>query len=263
MKTPTFGFRTLWLASAAALACAAAVVVAPRPAQAQELITNGGFESGFTGWTREDQTGSDGTFFLQTGTESPLNGFPVPTPPEGANAAMTDAGAGGSHVLYQDFVVPVGMTTGTLSFSLFLNSGAEFVTPENLDWAATNPFGGQNLNQQARVDLLLATADPFSVAAGDILLNVFQTAPTDPLTSGYADFSVDVSAVLAAHQGQTLRLRFAEVDNISFLNLGVDRVSLGATAVVPEPASLLLMLTGGGVLLGSARLVRRRCQREA
>jgi len=59
------------------------------------VITNGGFESGFTGWTRADQTGSDGTFFLQTGTSSPVNSDPVPAPPQGVNAAMTDAGGPG------------------------------------------------------------------------------------------------------------------------------------------------------------------------
>ena len=42
----------------AALVCAITV-----PLQAG-LITNGGFESGFTGWVRTDQTGSEGTFLL-------------------------------------------------------------------------------------------------------------------------------------------------------------------------------------------------------
>ena len=35
------------------------------------VIVNGGFESGFTGWARADQTGSDGTFRLQTVRPAP------------------------------------------------------------------------------------------------------------------------------------------------------------------------------------------------
>src|SRR3954469_10274990 len=88
------------------------------------VIVNGGFESGFTGWTRADQLGSEGTFFLQTGTASPVNGDPVPAPPDGTFAAMTDAQGPGSHVLYQDFVVPVGVSTATLSFDWFVGNRA-------------------------------------------------------------------------------------------------------------------------------------------
>ena len=39
-------------------------------------ILNGGFESGFTGWTRVDQIGSEGNFAQQSGTTSPVNGDP-------------------------------------------------------------------------------------------------------------------------------------------------------------------------------------------
>ena len=64
---------------------------------ATPLILNGGFESGFSSWIRVNQVGSEGTFFLQTGTLSPLVGDPVPSPPEGVTAAMTDAAGPGSH----------------------------------------------------------------------------------------------------------------------------------------------------------------------
>src|SRR3954469_20032278 len=69
------------------------------------VIANGSFESGLSNWFRADQVGSDGTFFVQSGTSSPVNGDPVPAPPAGVSAAMTDAQGPGSHVLYQDFLV--------------------------------------------------------------------------------------------------------------------------------------------------------------
>ena len=132
-----------------AMGCmAAGICLLDVQAQAQQRIVNGGFESGLTGWTQLDQVGSDGSFFAQSGTASPINAFPVPAPPQGTKAAMTDAQAGGSHVLYQDFTVPFAVTSGTVSFSLYLNSGNAFITPSTLDWAGTDRNGGLNLNQQ-------------------------------------------------------------------------------------------------------------------
>ena len=133
-------------------------------------INNGGFESGFAGWTRANQAGSDGTFALQTGAASPVNGTAVPAPPGGSTAAMTDAQGPGSHVLYQTFMATAPVTQAVLSFDLFIgNRAAAFSTPSNLDFATPA------LNQQARVDILTGGADPFSVSGADLLMNLFQT----------------------------------------------------------------------------------------
>jgi hypothetical protein len=246
MKKTTLPQR---LGIAALLAAAAAV-----PAHAG-LITNGSFESGFAAWTSVDQLGSDGAFFVQSGAASPVNGMPVPAPPSGTFAAMTDAQAGGSHVLYQDFVVPVALTSYTLGFSLFLNNGADaFYTPSTLDWAT--PV----LNQQARVDIIRTSADPFSVAGGDILQTIYQTNVGDPLTSGYNSLTFDVTALLQANQGATLRLRFSEVDNVSFFQMGVDGVDIVSGTPnqnVPEILPWFMeWVTLAGVLLAAVRYHR-------
>ena len=215
-----------------------ALVLVSSAAQADVLITNGGFESGFAGWAREDRLGSEGTFFLQSGTASPVNLIPVPAPPGGLNAAMTDAQGPGSHVLYQDFVVPTGLIdSGRLRFDLFVgNRATDFVTPN----PATLEFSTPALNQQVRVDILRAGTDPFSVAPSDVLLTLFQTGPGNPLVSGYNTTDVDLTALLNANAGNTLRLRFAEVDNVNIFQLGVDNVGVNAVLVVPEPGSLAL-----------------------
>jgi hypothetical protein len=193
-----------------------------------------------------NQVGSEGNFLLQTGTVSPTNGDPVPAPPGGSVAAMTDAFGPGSHVLYQDFVVPTG--SAHLSFSLFIGNRANsFFTPASLD------FSTPALNQQARVDILKAGTDPFSVAASDVLLNVYQTHVGDPIVSGYNTLNFDLSSLFSANTGQTLRLRFAETDNVFSQQLGVDNVSL-ETSAVPEPSSLLLSATG---LAGLVAICRR------
>jgi len=121
-------------------------------------------------------------------------------------AAMTDAPGPGSHVLYQDFAATAG--GAALSFALFIGNRASleggfagFATPASLD------FSTPTLNQQARVDILKNTADPFSVAPADVLANFYQTKAGDPLVSGYNTVTTNITALLAAHVGETLRLR--------------------------------------------------------
>lgn len=46
--------------------------------------------------------------------------------------------------------------------------------------------------------------------------------------------------MLTTHAGETLRLRFAEVDNVNVFMMGVDDVRFTSNEV-PEPAPLLLM----------------------
>jgi hypothetical protein len=209
------------------------------------LLTNIGFEAGLAGWTTANQVGSEGSFLLQTGTQSPLTMTVVPPPPEGTNAAMTDATGPGSHVLYQDFVVPLTLPGAVVTFSLFVNNVApDFFVAPHLDFANTDLDPLLRINQQARVDIMTTTADPFSVAAGDILQTLFQTQPGDPLVSGYNNFRINITPLLLAHQGETLRLRFAEVDNVLNFNFGVDNVDVN---IIPEPSTWIMM---AGALTG-------------
>jgi len=222
-----------------------------KPVSAAGLIVNGGFESGFANWTRADQIGSDGTFFAQTETASPSNGDQVPAPPEGLTAAMSDAQGPGAHVLYQDFVIPLAFGPAEIRFDLFIGNRADsFVTPD----PATLDFATPVLNQQARVDILLAGSDPFSVSPTDVLLNVYQTGSGNLLISGYSTIVVDLASLLAAHSGASLRLRFAEVDNLFTFQLGVDNVDLRA---IPEPDSALLVLMASVTLAGFLQGRRR------
>jgi hypothetical protein len=236
-----------------AVSAVAAVVLglaATSSVHAIPVISNGGFESGLASWTKVDQIGSDGTFASQSGTMSPVNANAVPAPPEGTKAAMTDGQGPGSHVLYQDFVATAD--AAALSFALFIgNRATDFFTPASLD------FSTPTLNQQARVDILKSTADPFSVAAADVLLSLYQTKVGDPLISGYNTITTDIGALLAAHAGESLRLRFAETDNVFTFQLGVDNVRFDP---IPEPASILLFGAALALLVGCR--VCTRSQRE-
>jgi len=215
------------------------------------FITNGGFESGFSSWTRVDQIGSEGTFALQSGTTSPVTGTLVPAPPGGITAAMTDAQGPGSHVLYQTFTVTAQVPQAALVFDLFTgNRAAAYATPSTFD------FSTPTLNQQARVDLLAGGSDPFSLSASDLLLNVFRTNVGDALVSGYTHYAFDITSVLNSHLNTPLMLRFAETDNVFTFQFGVDNVDIDINAqAVPEPSTWLLT---SGVLICAA-WVRRRC----
>ena len=213
------------------------------PAMASNIIVNGGFESNggaasstFTGWTVTNESGSGGSWYVQTGTASPLNALPVPAPPEGSFAAMTDASGPSSQVLIQGFTIPADATSVTLSFDYFLNNlGPDFVPGSDLDF-------NDSPNQQARVDILSSSAGAFDTAG--VLLNAYQTQSGDTLQPGvWETFSEDITSTVVG--GGTFELRFAEVDDLGQLNFGVDDVEIDVgTGAVPEPSSLALSATG-------------------
>lgn len=218
------------------------------PAQAAQILLNPGFESGFTSWQRADQLGGDGTFFIQTGTVSPINGDTVPAPPGGTKAAMSDGAGPGSHVLWQDFTIATQAAQVLVNFNLFVgNRAGNFASPGNLD------FSLNAANQQIRVDILKSTAGTFSVSATDVLATIFQTTTASPLVSGYTNISFNLTQIVNAAPG-TFRIRFAEVDNLLQMQAGVDNVTIDVTPT-PEPSSLLLT---AGFLLSVLTLRRKQ-----
>ena len=64
-----------------------------------------------------------GTWWLQSGTTSPVNSFSVPSSPGPTHAAMTDSQGSGTHLMYQDFIVPTAISAATLSFERYQNIG--------------------------------------------------------------------------------------------------------------------------------------------
>jgi len=188
-------------------------------------LANGSFElnggeatNSMDGWTVVDiglaGQGTSGSWLVQAGSSSPLNGFSVDPPTDGRFAAMTDQFGPGAHILYQDVAVPKG--NPALSFDLFLdNQAGVYASPETLSPDIAP-------NQQFRVDILDPSAAPDDVGAG-VLRTIYRTQPGDPAFSGYQT----IQASLKDFAGRTVRLRFAEVDNQFFFNVGIDRVIVG------------------------------------
>ncbi len=231
------------------LTCAGLAATGSSSADAT-LITNGDFEAGLAGWTITDQAGGSGTFFAQPndGSAAPLSGNGLLVNATGGTMfALTDQGGPGAHALTQSFVVPVASPSVTMTFDMFLNDYSGLnptVDPAGLDYSVPGP------NQYARVDILTSTASPLSTAAIDIVTSVLFPVPAglvgvNPWVSSPV---FDLTAALGA--GGTFQVRFAEVDNSGFFNLGVDNVVITAgAAAVPEPSSLAIFsLVGVGVL---------------
>jgi hypothetical protein len=187
-------------------------------------VTNGGFETGtLGGWTVENQTTGD--WYAYSGTTSPATGFTIPAPPEGDFAATSD-GAVGSHLLYQDIVLEAN-ARHTLTMIVYYRFSpifsGQFWTPETLDVNVTP-------NQQYRIDVVDPSAPTTSVAPDDVLLRVFRTEESDPISLDPTRLTVD----LTAFAGSTVRLRFAAVDNQGFLQAGVDDVRITSTPQTPQ-----------------------------
>jgi hypothetical protein len=212
-------------------------------AQASELLNNGGFETGtFAGWTVTNQAGSfpGSGFFVLTGTTTPQSGSTTVGPAGGSFYAVSDGQGPGTHALIQSFTVPGPASSVVLSFSLFANSyGGNIVNPIGLDFT-------DGANQHARVDILKAGVSPFDTGAG-VLQNLFLGADAGSNPHAYTNDTFDITALVGA--GGTFQLRFAEVDNQLFFNLGVDNVSVNFTAAgIPEPGNVALAALGLGAL---------------
>jgi len=261
---------TLGLFSAFLLPCAA---------QAQELILNGGFETGdFTGWEVRDFPGSasPGSFFLGNNTldhtltpatpSTPLNAFPSVGASQGNFYAVSDSSGPGAHALIQNFTLAPHPTNAVLSFDMFLNdwNGAGALNADgNLNPFQADGAGNTIPTQFATVDLLSGTASDFTDDVG--LLNNFYLGENGfsatALPNGYEHFQYDITSLVSA--GGTYRLRFGEVDNQFTLNQGIDNVSVfvtpSAVANTPEPGIAALAF---GMTTGALSLIRKRKRRR-
>jgi hypothetical protein len=215
-----------------------------RARAAIELITNGNFNAGVTGWSVSNWAGGSGNWYFDTvGTTTPLSNFQISgSNKPGAAAtgmyAVSDQLDPGAHALEQSFVVPGFAQSVILSFDMFVNSyGGMHVNPASLDFNSTP-------NQHARVDLLVAGAGPFNTGPG-VITNFFigiDNSATNP--NYFTHYTFDLTGLVGG--GGTFDLRFAEVDNQNYLHMGIDNVSVYFVPKAcydygdaPEPVSLI------------------------
>ncbi|HEX5989090.1 MAG TPA: hypothetical protein VFY75_02595 [Solirubrobacterales bacterium] len=218
--------RSRLLAAAVWLAAAALLVLAAPRAEATTVV-NGDFETGsLSGWTLHDDFGTEpGSWFAYSGTASPIEiGPSVPPPPQGNFAAITAQFGPGLHILYQDVALEPGWPH-VLSLIAYYESGPPIESPDSFAWEGEP-------NQQYRIDVIKPTAPIETLDPGDILATLLHTETGDPTSLEPKTLTADLSAF----GGQTVRLRFAEVDNEGPFNAGVDAVSITGPPAPQPPA---------------------------
>jgi hypothetical protein len=192
---------------------ALALLVAPGSASAA-IVTNGDFETGnFSGWHEEYVDPGVGHWFNYTGTSTPLSLDPIPAPPQGTRAAITDQAEESRQILYQDVTLPPGGSVNQLSLFAYYREGP-FASPDTLSLDVTN--------EQYRIDVMKPSAPIDSVSPGDVLVNLLRTTPSSPNTLDPTQLTADLSP----YAGQTVRIRFAVPVTQHVLNGGVDAVAI-------------------------------------
>ncbi|HET9453268.1 MAG TPA: hypothetical protein VFO66_03200 [Gemmatimonadaceae bacterium] len=212
------------------------------PAAVTELVVNGSFEinggvhvPAFAGWTTVPGPFA-ANWYADNGGGTPVSGFPEPPPPHGAFAAVSDEFGQSNMALFQNIAVPANLCKPLkLSFMEWHANHASI-------WAGTDlvfpPFPKQNI----RVDVMNPAAPIYDTGAG-VIQNVYLSANPDPfIRTGYVPMSATLPVTLG---GQTIRLRFAQVNTQFFQQVGIDNVSLTAEPDVSPPT---ISLSATGVL---------------
>jgi hypothetical protein len=214
------------------------------PVFANNLIANGGFETGdFTDWGANVQPNSSGNLFVvpNNGGTTPDSGMGYALNSErGEFFALSDQTNPGSYSLTQSFTLSSAATV-QVSFDFFVNNWTSGPFNNGRDF---NTFPNQN----AEVDILTGGADPFTNSSADIVSTLW--GPGGDATTAPNPWST-VTATLSLAAG-TYQIRFAETDNQGFFNMGVDNVSISTG--VPEPSTWALLALGfAGISLASLR----------
>lgn len=211
------------------LALLAIFLFAFASARADDLIVNGGFETGdLTGWTATS-TG-DGNFTVTSDPFTPLTYNATVGANSGTYYAVSDDYNGSqTQYLTQSFTTPDSFASATLSFAMFVND----VYGE--DFGSAGPGG--------EVSLLSSTGSLIAVLYGP--LDTFESPSGVP--NSYVLYSDNIASLLAADT--TYELQFSSTDTSGPLNVGIDDVSLITTAAAtPEPGTFSLFGLGGALV---------------
>lgn len=217
-----------------ALAAVALAVTAPASA-ATNLLTNGSFESGFTGWSLSNVGGGTAPVVIPYGSNAsyPTGAFGEVILPNTVTSFSPDAVGSSLAYFSSDTANP-----DTLSQTIALVAGQTY----NLGFDFYAPANGIGNPNDAT---LLFRINGMQV--GSVL-----TAGSVTGTPAQTWFNFNTTFVAAANGPATLALDFRGL-GVTAADFGVDRVY--ATAAVPEPATWAMMIFGFGAV-GST--VRRR-----
>lgn len=194
-------------------------------------IVNGNFESGGTaGWSIFTVPTSAGGWQTYSGTTSPMSsGDTDPIPAAiGTASAVADQTGEMASVLYQDVALEPGMSH-TLDFSYWFATFAPFTATNNIAF----PFPSGPDDQQVIIDVIKSSASPITANPADSLATVYRSNLGDATTRNWTNATVDLSTFA----GQTVRVRFLDINQNSYLLVGVDNVAITSKDVLAPTIS--------------------------
>ena len=191
----------------------------PLNTKAAELVTNGSFESGMTGWTINNATNP--WIVWQSVTAGFNNGFSAPAQPQvGSRVAYSGVtGDAGTRFIYQDVTIPAGSTA-----SLHWKHRFQYDASTQCTGAAcgTGLFTVDILNTS---NLLLTNLYTRNVASETIVDTGWQTYQRN----------------ISAFAGLTVRIRFRTTVTATLAGPGqleIDGVSVQSPGLVPTAANV-------------------------
>ncbi|HAM72684.1 MAG TPA: hypothetical protein DCM86_13665, partial [Verrucomicrobiales bacterium] len=171
-----------------------------------ELVVNGTFETGdLAGWQLSDN--GVGGFVVDNGTLDPVSPDGPMPPFSGGYGAVSQQLGNGHHELWQDIDIPKGATTVTVTWADRIRNHAGTFAP-----------GQQQFRVEAR--------DP---SDNHLLWTLYASQPGDPLLGDW----VRRTNYLSAYKGSTVRLAFVEDDQLGYLNVHLDEISVRAESPAP------------------------------
>lgn len=214
-------------------ALTAALIVAS-PVSAAQLIQNGNFSSGLTGWT--SYLTANGTISPTTPNQGGVS--PSNSPAEVATFDVT--GTGASNALWLNagqYLPPYGTANpaGGGVFQTFLSgAGAASITA---DIAATTRFAGD-------------AGGVFSILVDGVALGSFDFGAINGTTRSAFNFTTNLTA--GTH---TLALQVVRPfgPGVGLRSQYFDNISVNGVAAVPEPGVWAMMIVGFGLVGGAMR----------
>lgn len=214
---------------AAKLSVAALLAVYAMPAQAVEVVTNGNFNGGLTGWT---------SFTTANGTIAELPSQPGLPAPQSASVVSFDVkGNGASNTLFLN----AGKINGPYNSNPQEGGG---VTQSFTTAGGTASFSADVAALYTRTSATFAGLGLMSVLLDGVVMDTYDFGGTDggPVTlRGTLDFTTVLTAgthILTLEATRT----FAPGRGVT--SQYFDNVSLDVTAAVPEPSTWAMMILG-------------------
>ncbi len=221
-----------------ALGVSLAMLVASPAMAATNLIANGSFESGFTGWTVGQTGGGTAPVVIPYGSATPYPGgafgeailpnavATLSPDPVGTSVAYFSSDTANPHSLSQLVNLVAGIT---------YNIGFDYYAPQN---------GISNPNDAT-----------LSFNIGGVPVGTTLTAGQPSGTPGQTWINFGTSFVAGSSGATPLELQFKGL-GVTAADFAIDRVYV--TAAVPEPSTWALMLLGFGAVGGAMRMKRRK-----